>query len=167
MTAQNSQTGKDNTQNMAMVREAMANEQLKTVADQVQLGGELSNVLPIHYVASSGKLYEGNVVVKRPTTKDLMRIGGLKAQYFRDAGVEDLMLLDASVRFLAHVLAHLKVVVVQSPPWLFNVDTIEDTDVIYEVYAKFAKWDDSFRKGVSGTEKATSEPSEGTETLGS
>ena len=151
---------RDNSENLAKVREAMAKAQVSQVADQVNAGDNTTHTETINFTSSFGNTYQGQVVFKRPNALDLMRIGGLKAQYFSEAGITNLEIVDNSVRLLAHVLAHLKVLVLKCPAWLFDVDKVDDMELIYEVYGKYRDWEDSFRKVVPTAQAGDSEPSE-------
>ena len=156
-----------NAENLAKVREAMNQVKVGQVADQVANGGAETYVHVFDYTSPSGNEYKGAIEFKRPNMKDIMRIGGLKAQTFADAGITDLELVDSSVRLLGHITAYLKVVVVKSPPWFFNIDEIADMDIIYEVYEAFREWEDSFRRPISETQASNSEQSEDPEALDS
>lgn len=165
MEATNGMTGQTNAENLAKVREAMAKAQLQTTSDMVQGGGKSTFTELIDYIGLDGKEYKGYVVFKRVTAKDLMKIGGLKSEYFRQAGITDLTLVDDAIRLLAHVLSYLKVTVLKSPEWFFDVDSIEDVGLLYEVYGSYMKATETFRKDVPTAEAGNSEASENTTSM--
>lgn len=137
-----------NHENMDVVRKLMDN------AEQVRLGGDLKTGVPINYTSLDGNKFEGTVVFKRPTMQDYMKIGALKSEYLRQAGVVDVRLVDLVVKEMAQILALFKVVIVKCPSWLMDVDKIQEADVLYHVYEKYEAWEDSFRK------RDTTEPTE-------
>jgi len=143
-----------NEANLAKVRQLMAQNQ------QVQQGGNMTHGIFIDYVSQEGNHYTGTVVVKRPTVMDYMKMGGLKSEYLRQAGVQDANLVDDTVKILAHALATLKVVVVKCPEWLMDMDNIREIDVLYHVFDKYEEWDYSFRKPVQAEPIGAGEASE-------
>lgn len=142
----NVQQTKDNAENMGKVRELM--EQAK----QVNLGGELTNSVHIQFTTAFGTEIEGVVEFKRPTMQDYMKIGAFKAQFLGANGVVNMNLVDGTVKFMAHVMATLKVVIVKAPRWLINkngeidVESIIEPDILYHIYDEYEKWEYSFRR---------------------
>ncbi len=151
-----------NEQNMAQIREAMANQ----TADQVRQGGDLEHAVPIDYTSYFGNKFVGTVVFKKPNMADYMKMGGIKSEYLRLGGVQDIKLVDESVKFMAHVLATLSVVLVKRPEWLLDLAKVEEPDVLYHIFDKFEEWENSFRKSVQGTTTPDSQASEGAEAVG-
>lgn len=149
----------DNSENMEKVRAAMA------AHAKAQLAGDLKDGVSIDYTSLEGNQYQGVVVFKKPNMGDYMRMGAIKADYLKKAGVTDLSLVDKSVQFMAHAMATLTVVAIKRPAWLLKLEEVTEPDVIYHVFAKYEEWEDSFRKRVSGVASADSEDSEGTEAL--
>jgi hypothetical protein len=146
-----------NEQNMAKVREMM----VKNTAEQVNQGAEAQAGVPINYTSDYGKQYTGNVVFKRPSVMDFMKMGGIKSEILRTAGVKDVALVDGGVKFMAQVIATLKTVIVKSPEWLVNIDGVKDTDLLFHVYGKYEEWEDSFRpKPSANTTQGDSKPTE-------
>ena len=152
---------KENAENMAKVREAMR------MHEQIQQGGKLEHAVEVDYISSEGNEYKGIVVFKRPTTMDLMKMGGLKSEFLRLGGAQNINLVDTGIRFLAHVMATLSVVLVKRPEWLKDVTKVEDTDILYHVHDLYEEWSNSFRKTVSGEPTSDSSASEGEETMDS
>lgn len=136
----------ENKENMDKVREMIANAQ----AEEIRLGGKLQTGVPIDYTSAFGKRYTGTVIFKRPTMQDYMRMGALKSEYLRRAGVVDIKLVDATVKEMAQVMATLSTVVVKCPEWLVDLEKIEEADVLYHVYDKYDEWENSFRKPSEG-----------------
>ena len=146
-----------NEENLAKVRAMMAQ------AQQANLAGDLTEGVPLDYVTVFGNELKGFVVFKRPTMKDYMKMGALKSEELRKAGVKDINLVDSSIKFMAHVLSTLRVVIAKAPEWLINLDAIQEPDILYYVYGKYEEWENSFRKP-RGTDEAgdgDSEPTDG------
>jgi len=149
----------ENSANMEKVKELMAK------ADQIKLGGELKAGVTIDFVSDFGTNFSGNVIFKRPTMGDYVRIGALKSEYLREAGAVDLKLVDNIVKFMAHVMATLSVVVVKCPEWLADIEKAQEPDILYHVYEKYEEWEKSFRKLPAESVPVNSEASTGTENL--
>lgn len=147
----------------------MSNENMQKVKAameahaKVQMAGNLQEAVSINYESYEGNTYEGTVVFKKPTMGDWMRIGAIKADLLRKAGVTDMELVDDTVQLMAHAMATLTVVVIKRPPWFANLEEMTESDVIYHVYGKYMVWADSFRKPVQGAAAADSKDSEGAE----
>jgi hypothetical protein len=139
-----------NEENMAKVKALM--EQ----AQQVNVGSELQNGVDIDFTSADGNVYRGKVVFKRPSVMDYMKMGALKSEIFRLAGVKDLNLVDPTVKFMAHVIATLKTVVVKRPEWMLDIDNMQEPEVLYHVYGKYEVWEDSFRKPDAGESEGDS-----------
>lgn len=135
-----------NAENIKLVEEAIKQAELKTQAEKVNMGENLRDGADIDFESSDGNKYVGKVIFKRPNMLDYMRMGALKSEILRNAGVRDLNLVDKSVQFMSHVMATLKVVIVKSPSWLVDIDKVEEPEVLYHVYAKFEEFEDTFRK---------------------
>lgn len=135
-----------NEENLAKVRELMGQ------AQEANLGGALTNGVPIDHTTAFGTHLTGIVEFKRPTMKDYMRMGALKSEELRNAGVVNADLVDSQIRFMAHVISTLKVVVVKCPMWLVKIDEVQEPDILYHVYHKYQEWELSFRKPEASTE---------------
>lgn len=151
----------ENAENMAKVKELMAS------AGQVRLGGELKAGVFIDYETELGTQIEGNVLFKRPTMGDYLKMGAIKSEYLRNAGVVNIQLVDNTVKYMAHVMATLAVVVVKCPEWLMDLNSIQEADILYHVFGKYEEWEKSFRKPTKGPVHADGETPGGAETLGS
>jgi hypothetical protein len=131
---------KKNAQNMVKVQELIAK------SEEVRLGGELKTGVAIDYTTTAGNTYTGTVVFKRPTMLDYMKMGALKSEYLRLAGVVELSLVDISIKRIAQVMAVLGTVIVKSPEWLLNISNVVESDLLYHVHDKYEDWEKSFRK---------------------
>lgn len=151
----------ENQENMKKIQEAM--EQ----AEKIKAGGDLKYGVPIDYTSDFGRQFKGTVVFKRPTLKDYMTIGGLKSELLRQAGVQNIRLVDPAILLMTEMVATLKSVVVKSPEWLVDIDNVEDVDLLNHVYDKFTEWEDSFRPKNSGTTSEDSRTANGEEVVGS
>lgn len=146
-----------NEENMEKVRKAMEMQKM------VQSAGNLNEGVPIKYTSYEGNLYEGVVVFKKPTMADYMKMGAIKAEIFKEAGVTELSLVDESVKFMAHSMATLSVVAIKRPEWLLDLQAVKESDVIYHVYGKYEVWENSFRKPIQGTKVGDTASTEGAE----
>lgn len=156
----NAQQGRDNTENMEKVRALM------NTAKEVNLGGELRNIVPIDYTSQFGTKFTGKIEFKRPTMQDYMKMGALKAQYLGAYGVVDMRIVDGTIKFMAQVMSTLKVVVVKAPAWLvgaggtIDVENVQEPDVLYHIYDLYEQWELSFRKSVQDDVQADSQATE-------
>lgn len=146
--------GVGNEENMRKIQEAM------TMADQVKLGGNLKSAVAIDYTSETGNEYTGDVLFKRPTALDYIKMGAIKSEFLRTAGAVSLILVDESVKYMAQVMATLKVVVVKCPEWLLSIEKVADIDALYHVYEEYQKWDNSFRKPVQSPDSGDSKASD-------
>jgi hypothetical protein len=129
-----------NAQNMSKVQDLIAK------SEQIRLGGELKTGVVINYTTTEGNTYTGTIIFKRPTMQDYMKMGALKSEYLRLAGVVELTLVDLSIKRIAQVMAVLGTVIVKCPEWLLDISTIVESDLLYHVHDKYDEWENSFRK---------------------
>jgi hypothetical protein len=141
-------------------------QQLMQQAQQVNLGADLKNAVDVDFTSSEGNVYQGRIVFKRPTIMDYMRMGGIKSEILRQSGVVDLKLVDPSVQFMAHVISVLKTLIVKSPEWLLDIDSVQEPELLFHVFSKYEVWDDSFRKPDAGESEGDSATTGSTEILG-
>jgi hypothetical protein len=144
-----------NKENMDKVREMMAQ------ADKVRQGSEYIATLPLDYTSLTGKHYEGEMCVHKPDMGEFMRIGGLKSEYLRRAGVVSLQLVDNTIKESAQIMATLAIVISKAPEWLIKLEAIKEPDVLFYVYDEYMKWEDSFRKRDSKESSGNSTDTEG------
>lgn len=146
-----------NEKNMEKVREMMKQE----TADAIAQGSKATNTVFIDFTSDYGNLYQGNVVFKRPGVMDIMKMGAHKSEILRLAGVRDMNMVDQGVKYMAQVIATLKLVVLKSPEWLVRIETVEETDLLFHVFDKYNEWERSFRKTSAGVSaEGDSKPSE-------
>lgn len=156
-----------NEENMNKVREMMA----KAESDRAGQGNSLTEGVLIDFTSEDGNEYKGKIIFRRPGMKDYMRMGGIKSEFLRQAGVRDVALVDGSVKFMAHVLGTLSVVIEKCPAWLLdgkgNIDleNVKEPELLYHIFGKYEDWENSFRKPVSGTPAGDSAASETTAAL--
>lgn len=148
-----------NEENMAKVRELMGH------AKAVNLGGNLTEGVPIDYVSEFGTRFTGTVVFKRPTMQDYMKMGAYKAQFLGQGGAVNVNLIDNTIKFMAQVMSTLKVVIVRAPEWLIkdgriNVESVEEPDMLYHLFAKYEEWELTFRKPIQDELQGDSQATE-------
>lgn len=115
-------------------------------SEQIRLAGDLKEGVNIDYMSTEGNHYIGVIVFKRPTMKDLLKMGGLKSEYLRLGGAVDIDLVDSSVKAMAQIMATLATVIIKCPAWFMELEDIKEVDLLYHVYDKWEEWDNSFRK---------------------
>lgn len=150
-----------NEENQEKVRNLMAQ------AEQIKLGGELKAGVYIDYTSDFGTVFKGNVIFKRPTMLDYMTMGARKSEYLRKAGVVSPLLVDNTVKFIAHVMATLSVVIDKAPEWLLAIEGVQEADILYHVFDQYEVWEKSFRKPTEGQVPPNSGTSEREKTLDS
>lgn len=144
-----------NEEQMAEVRRTME------LHKKSQAGAELKEGEYIDYESQEGNLYQGTVLFKKPSMQDFMRMGGIKSEILRSAGVKDLSLLDPTIDFMAHVISTLEIVLHKRPEWLLKIGEVKESDLLYHVYGRYQTWADSFRKPVPTRTTENSETTAG------
>lgn len=144
---------------MAEVRKAMA------LAGQVQQGGDRKEGVYIDFTSLEGNPYKGWVEFKKPTMTDFMRMGAIKSEIFRAAGVKELKLVDDSILFMAHTMSTLEVVIAKRPEWLLKIQAVTEPEVLYHVLAKYNEWEEAFRQDFRDEPAPDSEGSEGAQAV--
>lgn len=132
-----------NEQNMEKVRNMM---NAKEATEELNLGDKATNAVLIDYLSDYGTNYKGTVIFKRPNVMEFMQMGGIKSEIFRKAGVKDVTLVDGGIKYMAQVLATLKLVIVKCPEWLVDIEAVKDTDLLFHVHEAYSEWEDTFRK---------------------
>jgi hypothetical protein len=145
---------------------AKANAAKNAVANAIQAGNTFSEGVEINFTSESGQTYKGIIDFKRATVKDYMNIGAKKSEYLRRAGVQDITLVDGSVKYIAQIVSTLEVLVTECPDWFKNIDSIEDIDLLYHVYDKFDQWDSSFRRKQDAEPAGDTDNAPGSEAMG-
>lgn len=85
----------------------------------------------------------GTFVFHYPSLMEQIRIGTIKAQLLDGVPVES---VDTATNVAAFMMATLRVVLDSAPEW-FNLDTVDDLEVLSRVFNEYAQWRESFRKG--------------------
>ncbi len=140
---------------------------INEIRENIAAGGKFNEAEVLDFESAEGNVYKGVLVFKKPTMADLMRIGGLKSEILRTAGVQDARLVDNDILFTAHMLATLEVVLVKRPEFLLNLNQVKESDLIFHVYGKYQVWEASFRKefrDASETDRPASEREEALDT---
>jgi hypothetical protein len=116
------------------------------VAEQVRQGGNLTEGELIDFESLEGNMYKGYIVFKKPTMGEMMQMGAKKSELLKKAGVTVIALVDDSIQFMAHVMATLEVACVKRPDWFLKLEEITEPEILYHVYARYQKWENSFRR---------------------
>lgn len=149
-------------------REIRREENLKKIEElskKVALGGKQTKELEIDYEGFDGNHYKGIIEVKRPTIGDYLKIGTEKAKFIqKQVGYDDYgnpldvdpKFIDSDIKFLAHMLATFKVVVVKCPSWFLKPEELSDFSLLDHIYVRYQAWLNSFRRDDTVTEKEDS-----------
>ena len=89
-------------------QQAAAQAAIET-AQKVRAGGELKEGELLDFTSTEGNHYTGVLVFKKLTMAELMKSGALKSEILREAGVQDVRLVDTDILFMAHVISVLDV----------------------------------------------------------
>ena len=138
---------------------------LREIGDKIHQGNKLQHLEIVDYTSMDGNHYEGKILFKKVSVMDAMRIGGIKNNLLKDAGVTDLRLLDPGINVMSTIVSTLDVVMVKRPEWIKNPKEVTDIDLLYHVYDLYEKWQDSFRSPNKTTPEANSTASESAETM--
>ncbi|WP_311080961.1 hypothetical protein [Paenibacillus polymyxa] len=134
-------------------------------AQKVRAGGELKEGELLDFTSSEGNHYTGVLVFKKLDMADLMKIGAIKSEMLREAGVQEVQLVDNDVLFMAHVISLLEIALYKRPECLLNLKKIKEPDLLFHVYGKYQIWEASFRKDFRNTPEDNSKATAGEETL--
>jgi hypothetical protein len=152
-------------ENLDKVRQAMSE------ANRVALGSDLNEGVPIDFNSADGNEYKGTVYFRRPDMKAYMKMGAVKSEYLRVAGVKDISLVDGTVKFMAHVMGTLAVVISRAPAWLLDskgkldLEGVKEPEVLYHLFGKYEEWEDSFRKPIQRADAGDSKDTEPAENV--
>lgn len=142
-------------ENMEKIKESMR------VAEQTRQGGNLTEGELFDFESLEGNKYKGYIVFKKPNMGDMMRMGAIKADFLKLAGVSDIKLVDEGILFMAHVMATLEVVAIKRPDWFMKLREIEEPELLYHVFGRYQTWENSFRKDLRTTTSGDSKDTEG------
>lgn len=140
-------------------------QQAAELALKARAGGELKEGEILDYESLEGNKYEGVLVFKKPTIGDTMRMGALKSEILRTAGIQDTRFVDDDIMLTAQALAELEVVLHKRPECLLNLKAIEEHDLLLHVYGIYRNWLGNFRKDFRKSLPGDSTVSDGTEAL--
>jgi hypothetical protein len=115
-------------------------------AQKVRAGGELKEGESLDFTSSEGNHYTGVLVFKKLDMADLMKIGAIKSEILREAGVKDVQLVDNDILFMAHVISVLEIALYKRPECLLKLKKITEPDLLFHVYGKQQLWEAEFRK---------------------
>ncbi len=140
----------------------MENQNFKELEDQINSGGEFNHSISVDYESNNKERFKGNVVVKRPTMGDYLKIGAIKANYLKQSlGVDpvtrqpiypDPVYIDDTIKMVAQMIATFKVVVIKAPKWFQEPEKINDFKLLDIIYMEYEEWLNNFR------DKSSDEP---------
>lgn len=148
-----------NEDKMAEVRKLMEEKKLEALADKVS-GGDAEDIINVDFTSDFGKRYTGKIQFKRPNVLEVMKIGGRKSEILRQSGVQELTLVDPSVRMMAEAIATLETVVVKCPEWFLDIQKVNDLDLVFHIFTRYEVWSNSFRVGGTDEPQADSTSTE-------
>ncbi|MBE0335119.1 hypothetical protein [Paenibacillus sp. 23TSA30-6] len=134
-------------------------------AQKVQAGGELKEAETLDFTSDEGKHYTGVLVFKKLTMADILKAGAIKSEILREAGVQEIQLVDNDVLFMAHVISFLEVALEKRPECLLKLKEITEAELLFHVYSKYKAWEGTFRKDFRNAPKDNSEATTGKETV--
>lgn len=88
-----------------------------------------------------GKKVKGNFLVKFPSIMDRIEAEAKAARILRDSDVNAML---TETYWLTQAICYLERVIVEKPDW-YNLDYIDDTKVIFDLYEKAKEFENSFR----------------------
>lgn len=138
-------------------------EKIRALGQQVRQGSELTHSLDIDFTSGDGTRYTGTVVVRRPNLKDYVNMGVLKAKYLQESIGSDYVhpdYIDVTIKYLAHMLSTVAVVVEKCPEWFLHPEKLNDFDVLDHVYTRYQEWLNSFRTPSADPDQGDSETAE-------
>lgn len=134
-------------------------------AQKVRAGGELKEGEILDFTSSEGNHYSGVLVFKKLNMADLMKIGAIKSEMLRVAGVQDIQLVDNDILFMGHVISTLEIALDKRPECLLKLNEITEPDLLFHVYGKYQLWEATFRKDFRNSRENNSEDTAGKETV--
>lgn len=128
-------------------------EKIRELGQKVRLGDNLVETLDIDFVGADGTEYKGVVEVKRPNMRDYVQMGTLKGKYLQKFLGNEYVhpdYIDNTIKYLAHMLSTMEVVVLRCPVWFLHPEELHDFSVLDHVYTRYQTWLDSFRTDSAG-----------------
>ncbi|WP_028590360.1 hypothetical protein [Paenibacillus massiliensis] len=126
-------------------QQAAAQAAIET-AQKARAGGELKEGEILDFTSSEGNHYTGVLVFKKLNMADLMKVGAIKSEILREAGVQDVRLVDSDILFTAHVISVLEIALHKRPECLLKLKEITEPDLLFHVYGLQQMWEAKFRK---------------------
>lgn len=123
-------------------------EKIRTLGQQVGQGGELTHTFAVDFTADDGTNYKGTFIVHRPTMNDYMQMGVLKGKYIQQFIGNEYVhpdYIDATIKYLAHMLSTMSVVVDRCPEWFLHPEKLNDFGILDHVFTRYQEWLNSFR----------------------
>ncbi|MDQ0719810.1 hypothetical protein QF049_001071 [Paenibacillus sp. W4I10] len=134
-------------------------------AQKVRAGGELKEGELLDFTSAEGNHYTGVLVFKKLTMADLMKSGAIKSEILREAGVQDVGLVDADILFMAHIISILDVALYKRPESLLKLKEITEPDLLFHVFGLHQMWEAQFRKGFRTASEDHSKTAAGAQTV--
>lgn len=88
-----------------------------------------------------GKKVKGDFLVKFPSIMDRIEAEAKAARILRDSDVNAML---TETYWLTQAICYLERVIIEKPDW-YNLDYIDDTKVIFDLYEKAKEFENSFR----------------------
>lgn len=96
-----------------------------------------------------GKKVKGNFLVKFPSIMDRIEAEAKAATILKQADVNAML---TETYWLTQAICYLEKVIIQKPDW-YNLDYIDDTKVIFDLFDKVKDFENSFRPKDEGNER--------------
>ena len=145
-------------------QQAAAQAAIET-AQKVRAGGELKEGELLDFTSTEGNHYTGVLVFKKLTMAELMKSGAIKSEILREAGVQDVRLVDTDILFMAHVISVLDVALHKRPECLLKLKEIKEPDLLFHVFGLHQMWEAKFRKDFRNTTENHSEAATGAQAV--
>ncbi|MGF6354073.1 hypothetical protein ABIE27_001983 [Paenibacillus sp. 4624] len=145
-------------------QQAAAQAAIET-AQKVRAGGELKEGELLDFTSTEGNHYTGVLVFKKLTMADLMKSGAIKSEILREAGVQDVRLVDTDILFMAHVISVLDVALHKRPECLLKLKEITEPDLLFHVFGLHQMWEAKFRKDFRNANENHSEAATGAQAV--
>lgn len=103
--------------------------------DDVIIGDDKRFVFYVIYKDPTGQKFKGKFVSRIPNVQDILKIGSFETEYF--GKVQNIDAVPMAMQNFAFMISTLKVCLVDWPEW-FDVDKIEDEEVLSAIYTNHA-----------------------------
>lgn len=116
-----------------------------------------TKVFSITHTSEDGSEYIGQFTTKKLSVADISKIGMRKSQLgggmytvYDDNGNPTGQGLDENTDYINAMFAHLEVALIQKPEW-FDLNTLDDLDLVTKVFKEVMAFENTFRKSKNGT----------------